>query len=171
VSKPKLEWAEKGEVEDFDAAVKFLSLLCSGTKASAHVKSLRNAKLVEHAAKDLLRAAHLPLLPSDESHVDADLKRIHKGKALAPVLLVRGDIAAGLPLIVADGYHRICATRARQSPAELPTSIIDAHNAAKVRFGLGYCPLALLRRSELVPPRAAFSWRDCRCRHRCLLPG
>jgi Phytochelatin synthase len=30
-------------------------------------------------------------------------------KPLAPVLLVRGDIASGLPLIVADGYHRICA--------------------------------------------------------------
>ena len=51
----------------------------SDTKAKALVKSLRDAKLVEHAAKDLFRAAHLPLLPSDESHVDADLKRIHKG--------------------------------------------------------------------------------------------
>ena len=69
MSKPKLEWAEKGEAEDFDAAEKFLSLLCSDTKAKALVKSLRDAKLVEHAAKDLLRAAHLPLLPSDELHV------------------------------------------------------------------------------------------------------
>jgi hypothetical protein len=109
LSKPKLEWAEKGEAEDFDAAVKYLSLLCPDMKAVALVKSLHNAKLVEHAAKDLLRAAQLPLLPSDESHVDDDLKRIHKGKALAPVLLVRGDIASGLPLVVADGYHRICA--------------------------------------------------------------
>jgi hypothetical protein len=109
VSKPKLQWDEKGEGEDFDAAVKFLSLLCSEAKAHAFVKSLRKAKLVEHAAKDLLRAAHLPLLPSDEAHVDADLKRIQKGKALAPVLLARGDIATGLPLVVADGYHRICA--------------------------------------------------------------
>ena len=67
MSKPKLEWAEKGEAEDFDAAEKFLSLLCSDTKAKAFATSLRDAKLVEHAAKDLLRAAHLPLLPSDES--------------------------------------------------------------------------------------------------------
>ena len=109
MSKPKLEWAEKGEAEDFDAAVKFLSLLCSDTKAKALVKSLRNSRLVEHAAKDLLRAAQLPLLPSDEPHVSEDLKRIQKGKGLAPVLLVRGDLASGLPLIVADGYHRICA--------------------------------------------------------------
>ena len=82
-------------------------------KAKALVKSLRNSKLVEHAAKDLLRAARLPLLPSDESHVDEDLKRIHKGKALAPVLLVRGDIATGLPLIVADGVVTLRCEEAR----------------------------------------------------------
>jgi hypothetical protein len=125
VSKPKLEWAEKGEAEDFDAAVKFLSLLCSDPKAKALVKSLRNCRLVEHAAKDLLRAAHLPLLSSDESHVDADLKRIHKGKALAPVLLIRGDIATGLPLIVADGYHRICAICYFDESAPIPCRITD----------------------------------------------
>jgi len=131
VSKPKLEWAEKGEAEDFDAAEKFLSLLCSDTKAKALVKSLRGAKLVEHAAKDLLRAAHLPLLPSDESHVDADLKRIHKGKTLAPVLLVRGDIERGLPLIVADGYHRICAVCYFDESAPIPCRIADiAHKRA-----------------------------------------
>ena len=125
MSKPKLEWAEKGEAEDFDAAEKFLSLLCSDTKAKALVKSLRGAKLVEHAAKDLLRAAHLPLLPSDELHVDEDLKRIHKGKALAPVLLVRGDIASGLPLIVADGHHRICAVCYFDESASIRCRIAD----------------------------------------------
>ena len=125
MSKPKLEWAEKGEAEDFDAAVHFLSLLCSDTKANALVKSLRNSELVEHAAKDLLRAAHLPLLPSDESHVDDDLKRIQKGKALAPVLLVRGNVARGLSLIVADGYHRICAVCYFDESAPIPCRIAD----------------------------------------------
>ena len=125
MSKPKLEWAEKGEAEDFDSAVKFLSLLCSDTKAKTLAKSIRNSKLVEHAAKDLLRAAHLPLLPSDESHVDEDLKRIHEGKALAPVLLVRGDIAARLPLVVADGYHRICAVCYFDESAPIPCRIAD----------------------------------------------
>jgi hypothetical protein len=125
VTKPKLEWTDKGGAEDFDAAVKFLSLLSSDTKAKALVKSLRDSKLVEHAAKDLLRAAQLPLLPSDEPHVDADLKRIRKGKALAPVLLVRGDLAAGLPLVVADGYHRICAVCYFDESAPIPCRIGD----------------------------------------------
>ena len=88
------------------------------------VKSLRNAKLVEHAAKDLLRAAHLPLLPAP-AHVSEDLKRIQKGKPLAPVLLVRGDIATGLPLIVADGYHRICAVCYFDESAPIPCRIAD----------------------------------------------
>ena len=44
-----------------------------------------------------MRAAHLPLLPSDELHVSEDLKRIQKGKPLAPVLLVRGDISSRVP--------------------------------------------------------------------------
>jgi hypothetical protein len=109
VSKSKLKWSEKDEDSDFDAAFKYLSLLCSDRKAHALVNSLRGSKPLEHAAKDILRAAQLPLLPSDESHVSEDLKRIQKGKALAPVLLVRGDLASGLPLVVADGYHRICA--------------------------------------------------------------
>ena len=109
MAKPKLKWSEKEEGDDFEAAFKFLSLLCSDGKARAVVKSLRESKPLEHAAKDLLRAAELPLLPRDDPHVDEDLKRIQKAKPLAPVLLVRGDLASGLPLIVADGYHRICA--------------------------------------------------------------
>ena len=125
VSKPKLKWAENGEAEDFDAAVKFLSLLCSDTKAAALVKKLHNSKLVEHAAKDLLRAAQLPLLPRDDPHVDGDLKRIHKGKPLPPILLVRGDVATGLPLIVADGYHRICAVCYFDESAPVPCRIAD----------------------------------------------
>jgi hypothetical protein len=125
VSKPKLEWAEKGEDEDFWAAEKYLSLLCSDTKAKALVKGLRDSKPIEHAAKDLLRGAHLPLLPSDEEHVSEDLKRIQKGEALAPVLLVRGDIATGLPLIVADGYHRICAVCYFDESAPITCRIAD----------------------------------------------
>ena len=56
----------------------------------------------------------------DEPHVDDDLKRIHKGKPLAPILLIRGDMTRGLPLIVADGYHRICAICYFDESAPIP---------------------------------------------------
>jgi hypothetical protein len=129
VSKPDLKWSEQEEDEDFDAAFKFLSLLCSDTKAHALVKTLRGSKLIEHAAKDLLRASQLPLLPRDEPHIDQDLKRIQKGKALAPVLLVRGDMASGLPLVVADGYHRICAVVYFDESAPVRCRIADIGTA------------------------------------------
>jgi hypothetical protein len=73
------------------------------------VRALRRAPAVKHAAKDLLRASALPLLSRDEAHVAADLKRIHRGKPLSAVLLVQGDQTRNRPLLVADGYHRICA--------------------------------------------------------------
>jgi hypothetical protein len=120
MTKPKLEWTKKGETSDFDAARNFLSLLYSDAKVTALIESLREAKLVEHAAKDLLRAAKLPLLPRAEPHVDEDLRRIHKGKPLEPILLVRGDMTRGLPLIVADGYHRICAICYFDESAPIP---------------------------------------------------
>jgi hypothetical protein len=125
LSKSKLKWSEKEEDADFDAAFKYLSLLCSDRKASALVKSLRDSKLIEHAAKDMLRAANLPLLPRDDPHVDEDLKRIQKAKPLAPALLVRGDMANGLPLIVADGYHRICAVVHFDESAPVRCRIVD----------------------------------------------
>lgn len=57
-------------------------------------------------AKDLLRASGLPLLPRDNYHVSRDLEKIEIGEYLSPLLCVAGNFS---PLIVADGYHRICA--------------------------------------------------------------
>jgi len=45
----------------------------------------------------------------DEYHVAQDIKRIHKQKALSPVILVQGDFTRAWPFIIADGYHRMCA--------------------------------------------------------------
>jgi hypothetical protein len=86
-----------------------MSLLYSDAEAAKLLRALREAKTVEYPAKDLLRASDLPFLPRDDPHVDADLKRIHKGKPLAPILLIRGAKSQGITLTVADGYHRICA--------------------------------------------------------------
>ena len=42
-------------------------------------------------------------------HVAQDLKKISKGKSLSPIIVVQGDLRRGRPLVIADGYHRICA--------------------------------------------------------------
>jgi hypothetical protein len=74
------------------------------------VDRLRATPLTHQKAKDILRAARLPLLPRDNAHVTSDLAKIAGQQRLSPILLVRGDLSAGLPLQIADGYHRVCAS-------------------------------------------------------------
>ena len=107
--KETLIWKKRPEEEDYRAAASFLSLTCPDGKCAKLLHVLRKAKTIEHEAKDLLRASLLPLLSRDEPQVDRDLRKIHKGNLLAPVLLIRGDISRGVPVVIADGYHRICA--------------------------------------------------------------
>ena len=109
MSKPKLAWKKKPEAEDYRGALQFLQLIYPERTARRLLRAFSSAKTVQHAAKDLLRASNLPLLSREEAHVEQDLSRIRKGKALPPVLLIRGDMSKNVPLVVADGYHRICA--------------------------------------------------------------
>ena len=109
MSKTRIDWAKAPEAEDFDAAMNYLSLIFPEAKCKPLVQSLRSVHNIVRASKDLIRASNLPLLPRDDPHVDEALKRINKGKSLSPVLLVSGDMTRGIPLIIADGHHRICA--------------------------------------------------------------
>ena len=87
-----------------------MELLFSDKDAAELVRELREAFVTEFEAKDLLRAAQCDQLSEDEPKVAADMKKIKKGKKLSPVLLVRGQARVGVPLIIADGHHRICAS-------------------------------------------------------------
>jgi hypothetical protein len=89
------------------------------------VDALRTAKTVARKAKDLMRASGLPTLPADNVHVRADLDKVAAGKKLSPVLLVRGRAARGVPLTIADGYHRICASEHLDENAEIACRIVD----------------------------------------------
>jgi hypothetical protein len=109
VSKGRIRWKKTPGAADLEAARRYLSLIEPLAATAALQRALRSAKTTEHAAKDLLRASALPLLTREESQVAQDLKRIRKGRTLAPVLLVQGDGGRAVALIVADGYHRICA--------------------------------------------------------------
>ena len=109
MAKMKKLWSAAPSAEDLRAASNYLSLLATPADVRRLVGALRRARTGSAVAKDLLRASNLPLLPRKETHVQEDLKRIDKHKALSPVLLVRGNLGRGTPLIVADGYHRICA--------------------------------------------------------------
>jgi hypothetical protein len=98
-----VKWLDEPEHHDYDAALDYLTLLMTPEQAEPLVHALRHAKQVERAAKDILRASELELLPETNFHVAKDLAK----PALSPILLVRDPSAHRL--IVADGYHRVCA--------------------------------------------------------------
>jgi hypothetical protein len=121
----KEHWKTDPEDRDFPAAADYLRLLLPETAVSATVTALRAAPLSHGQAKDLLRASALPTLDHRNAHVRNDLAKVKKGRKLSPVLLVRGSLASGVPLTVADGYHRICASHHLDEDAEIPYRIVD----------------------------------------------
>ena len=118
-------WKDEPDEHDYPAAGDYLSLVLSPSEVGPVVERLRSAPLIRRKAKDLLRAGRLPELPADNPHVTADLRKVRKGNPLSPVLLVRGSIHSDRPLVVADGYHRICASYHLDENAEIPCRIVD----------------------------------------------
>lgn len=124
-STPREHWGREPDEHDYPAATDYLTLLIGEAQADRVVATLRKAPLVTRKAKDLLRASRLPLLPQTNVHVRGDLKKVAQGKPLSPVLLVRGDLLHDVPLTVADGYHRICASYYLDENADIPCHIAD----------------------------------------------
>jgi ParB-like nuclease domain len=121
-------WGEAPDEHDYPAAADYLALLAPAAQISAIVAALKQAPIVHKKAKDLLRASRLALLPIDNPHVQADLKKIKKGKALSPILVVRGDLTTGVALQIADGYHRVCASYYTDENTDIPVRIVPATN-------------------------------------------
>ena len=108
MTKP-VRWLAHQQDEDCTNARNYLGLVFASAVAKRLSAAFAKAKVETHLAKDILRAARLIPLPATGAKVAADLKKIAKGKPLPPILLVRGNAAADLPLIVADGMHRLSA--------------------------------------------------------------
>lgn len=94
------------EEHDYPAALDFLELLYPRSEAVKKVAQLKKAKTVIKKAKDIFRASGLPLLPKGNIHVRKNLDKFKEKHQLSPILLVRGHEK----LIIADGYHRLCAS-------------------------------------------------------------
>jgi hypothetical protein len=122
----RIQWATTPADHDYPAAAAYLGLLASEIPVDQLVHALTRAPTVHQQAKDILRAAWLPLLGMDDREVAKDLKKIHDGVALSPVLLVRGDLLSRRPLQIADGYHRVCATYHVAESAVVPCRLVDA---------------------------------------------
>ena len=118
-------WMDEPEEHDYPAAEDYLSLVFVPKLAEDLAKKLRKTGLIRRKAKDILRASGLAILPKENFFVARNLQKIADGKMLSPVLLVRGDASRGIALIVADGYHRICASWYHDEDAIIPSRIVN----------------------------------------------
>jgi hypothetical protein len=117
-----IKWLPDPEDNDYPAASSYLSLLYDEATAAKYVAQLRKAPISEFKAKDIFRASGLPLLGVSNSHVEHDQKKILAGKSLSPLLLVRATCSH--TVIIADGYHRMCAVYSFDEDALIPCKIV-----------------------------------------------
>ena len=118
----KIQWLDKPEEHDYPAAQSYLSLTYDSGTSARLVQQLRRAPVAGFKAKDLFRASGLSLLGISNSHVEKDRNKVLKGSPLSPLLLVR-DKSNG-KVIIADGYHRMCAIYSFDEDAVIPCKIV-----------------------------------------------
>ena len=118
----KVRWFAEPESHNYPAAESYLRLIYPVSKARGLVRKLRAAGLSTFKAKDIFRASGLSLLGVSNAHVERDRRKIREGARLSPLLLVR-DPALG-KVIVADGYHRMCAVYSFDETADIPCRIV-----------------------------------------------
>jgi hypothetical protein len=119
--KTTIRWLDAPEAQDYPAALSYLSLTFKPKTAASYLEKLRSAPIVKFKAKDIFRASGLSLQGVSNSHVESDRRKIGRGTALSPLLLVR---LPGLgKIIVADGYHRLCAVYSFAEDAVIPCKV------------------------------------------------
>ena len=103
----RIKWEPEIEADDYPAARSYLNLIYPHAYVDVTLEHLHRAKITGFKAKDIFRASQLSLLGISNDQVKKNLKKIQKGVALSPLLLLR-DTNNG-KVIIADGYHRLCA--------------------------------------------------------------
>jgi hypothetical protein len=122
VKKMKIIWLKKPQKHDYPAAESYLSLTLDPTAAKTFAAELVHAEMTTIPAKDIFRASGVSLLGISNSHVEKDRTRIIRNEKLSPLLLLR-DTHHG-KLIIADGYHRLCAVYSFDEDAMIPCKIV-----------------------------------------------
>jgi hypothetical protein len=116
-------WATEPAPHDFPAARDYLALQFEPSVAARLADELAKSETLRvYKAKDILRASALESLGRKNVHVRADLDKIAREERLSPVLLVR-DVTRHV-LIIADGFHRVCASRLTDEDAIIPCRIV-----------------------------------------------
>lgn len=118
----EIKWLAKPEEHDYPAAISYLSLIYTEAVSKKYAEKLKTAEISRFKAKDIFRASALPLLGVDNSHVQKNFHKIKKGEAVSPILLVRDSVNG--KVIIADGYHRLCAVYSFDEDIIIPCKVV-----------------------------------------------
>lgn len=120
--KTEINWLSEPEAHNYPAALSYLCLIYDEKIAIRYVDNLKQAKISEFKAKDIFRASNLSLLGISNTQVKKNQQKIQSGNQLSPILLVRDSVNG--KVIVADGYHRLCAIYTYDEDAVIPCKIV-----------------------------------------------
>jgi hypothetical protein len=129
-------FAAKPVAKDFTGATNYLTLCFPSDVVDALIAKLKTGKVTQARANDILRASRLHPVDDSDPGVKKEIGNIKDEVTLPPVFLIQGDLFRGIPLIVADGYHRVSACYLRD-----PDAMVS-------------CVLAVVDWSALESPRA-----------------
>jgi hypothetical protein len=118
----EIRWLRSPEAHDYPAAASYLGLVYDQRSVANLVTKLKRTRISTFKSKDIFRASGLSLLGVSNSHVRKDSARITAQKPLSPLLLVR-DRENG-KVVIADGYHRLCAVYAVDEDAVILCKIV-----------------------------------------------
>lgn len=120
--KTTINWLNEPQKHDYSAAASYLSLTLGRRAAKNAAKELEQVKISRFAAKDIFRASTLSLLGVSNSHVEKDRAKVTRHEKLSPLLLFRDK--TNDKLVIADGYHRLCAVYTFDEDAMIPCKIV-----------------------------------------------
>lgn len=103
----EVRWLADAQEHDYPAAESYLSLIYAEDQVAGMMAKLMSAPITQFKGKDIFRASRLSFLGVSDSHVESDRKKIRKQQALSPLLLLRDEQHG--KVVIADGYHRLCA--------------------------------------------------------------
>ena len=118
----EIKWLDEPEKHNYPAALSYLCLLYDEKAAGAYIEQLQLGPIIEFKAKDIFRASGLSLLGISNVHIEKNRQKIESGHSISPLLLIRSLINGRV--IVADGYHRLCAIYSYDEDAVIPCKIV-----------------------------------------------
>ena len=121
-TKMQPRWHKNVAADNLEAAESYLQLIYTVKRSAKYVAALRKARPERFKAKDIFRASQLSQLGISNLRVAKDRKKIREGIRLSPMLLVRDERNG--KVVVADGYHRLCAVYEVNEDAWIPCRIV-----------------------------------------------